>query len=206
MNLLKKYILHWILWGAGWTFLLAQDMPDFGLAKTVITSDQLEMENRETSNHFFFKGRVKIEGSNMQATCDEMQVISKRPGDKGASAAGSPDAQFGAIEIIIATGNVTIKQTGRKATATRAEIHPDKDYLELKGNVILETDQGLVSGPHFILEKGKRARMVGNAIDGRPRVVLPGLPDLGVSKEDLLKNEKVQNDSDGNTVDKGSKK
>lgn len=161
------------------------DIPDFGAAQTVITSDQLEMETREDGNHFFFKGQVRIAGNNLEATCDSMEVVTRRAvEDEGASPV---EGKFGAIDRIVAIGGVMIRQTGRSATADRAEIYPDKEYVELIGSVELENEHGIVTGPRFILEKGKRARMLSDGGSERPTVTLPGLPDLGISKEDLLK-------------------
>lgn len=187
------------------SLLLAQDIPDFGDAQTVITSDQLEMENKESSNHFYFKGNVIVLGNNLKSTCDEMEVITRQSGQKSQQtkrAAHAPaDSELGAIEKIIAIGSVTITQTGRTATADRAEIYPDKDYVELIGNVELENEHGTVSGPRFILEKGKRARMISDGGSLRPTVTLPSLPDLGVNEEDLLKRKQEDKEATASPKD-----
>ena len=178
----------------------AQEIPDFTDAQTVITSDQLEMETLDGQNHFFFKGNVVVEGTNLHSTCNEMEVTTQRepkPSKQTKRTHHNTDSQMGAIESIIAVGEVTITQSGRTATADRAEIYPDKDFIELIGNVELENEHGVVSGPRFILEKGKRARMVSDGSTTRPTVTLPSLPDLGVDEEDILKDEE---DADAQTT------
>lgn len=195
MHTLRSILLLLVL--SPLSVLLAQQMPDLQSPETVIKSDQLEMENRKETNHFFFKGNVRIEGNNLIATCDEMEVITQKPKD---DSGGDAASRLGNIEQIIAIGNVMIEQTGRKATSERAEIHPNEEFIELIGNVHLENEHGTVTGPRFVLEKGKRARMIGNGSDDRPTVTLPGIADLGV-KESSNSKETSETNADTDTED-----
>lgn len=160
--------------------LASEGLPDFGSADTVITSDELEMENSPDAKVFFFTGHVRIEGTNFIATCDEMQVFTRLADDAPSGDNANP---IGVITRINADGNVHIQQSGREATSDQAIIHPNEEYLELIGRVHLEDANGTIEGAHLILEKNQRARMVGDGTKARPTVTLPALPDLGIKEE-----------------------
>ncbi|WP_269539187.1 LptA/OstA family protein [Cerasicoccus fimbriatus] len=146
---------------------------------TVITSDNLELVGGDSENRFFFTGNVKITGTNMLATCDEMEVIAARSGSTEKTV-----GEMGAIESIIMMGNVVIEQSGRKATGGRAEILPNDDKVILSEGPRVEDSRGVVSGWKMILHKGERKVEVlsdpnATGESGRTRVQLPGFKDLG---------------------------
>ncbi|WP_309400176.1 LptA/OstA family protein [Cerasicoccus maritimus] len=146
---------------------------------TIITSDNLELVGGDTENRFYFNGNVKITGTNLLATCDEMEVVASRSG-----ATDKTVGQMGAIDQIIMLGNVAIEQSGRKATGGRADILPNENKVILSEGPRVEDSQGVVTGWKMILLKGERKVQVlsdpnATGDSGRTRVQLPGFKDLG---------------------------
>lgn len=154
--------------------------------ETVITSDELDMVGGEETNHFFFRGNVRIEATNMLATCDQMEVVSARqasaataPAPAQADAAGA--ANIGSIREIIMTGNVIIAQEGRRATAGKATLYPQEGRVVLEDSPRVTDEQGTLSGWRMELNRGeKTVRILSNPAEGgRTRVTLPSMQDLG---------------------------
>ena len=153
-------------------------------AETVITSDRLEKRTEGAEDHFFFYDNVRIAATNLVVRCDAMEVVTE-----GSSGEAGSVPQFGAIETIVARGNVHMDQpsVGRTAKADRAEIFPQKGEVILTGNAEVTDGQGTVKGHRMRLVKGEeRAIVEGSAAGERPKVVLPTMPDweLGKTKKD----------------------
>ncbi len=151
--------------------------------KTVIESDYLELVTTEDENRFLFTGQVKVRATNMEASCDRMEVIANRTEDSDPSATLG---EIGSIDMIIAEGNVVVTQAGRTAEAGRAEIFPKEGRVLLMDNPKITDERGAVAtGPVMELLQGERkARIRGLAGQPigegeRPKVVLPSIPDLG---------------------------
>lgn len=145
--------------------------------ETVITSDLFEMVGGETENYFYFKGDVIVTGTNLYATCDEMEVVADRQQDKAAEAAVG---KVGTIQSIVMKGNVDIEQSGRRAEAGRADILPREDKVILTESPKVIDSEGTVSGWRITLYKGERKALVEGQPGGeRPRIQLPGFQDLG---------------------------
>lgn len=168
--------------------------------ETVISSDELDMVGGEESNHFYFRGNVKVQATNMLATCDELEVISARksvpktedqsaapetpaPAGSGAvaaaKAAATPD--IGSIREIVMRGNVVISQEGRRATAGIAYLYPQEGRVVLAEGPLVTDAQGTLSGWRMELYRGERkVRILSNPDETqRTRVTLPALQDLG---------------------------
>ncbi|MGJ3243443.1 MAG: LptA/OstA family protein [Opitutales bacterium] len=147
-------------------------------ASTVITSERLEMTTNASRNAFVFEGDVRVEATNMTATCDRLEVLAnRRPGSDPDAAIG----QIGRIESIIATGHVVISQAGRTARAGRAEIFPQEGKVILTEAPRLVDERGVTAtGQRMILEQGKKRAL----IEGGGRVILPEMPDLGFDAEE----------------------
>ena len=152
-------------------------------SQTEITSETLEMQGTEFRNYFYFRKNVRVVGNNLEITCDDLTVCAIR--------AGSPDAavgQVGAIESIVATGNVHIRQEGREAFAARAEVDPKAGTVTLTGNPRIKDREVEVEGYKFILHKDRKTFESipdPNATPGSSRSVvrLGALPDLGFNQE-----------------------
>lgn len=149
--------------------------------RTVIQSDLLEMQGSGDKNYFYFRGNVEATGTNLSLRCDELTVVAGRTGDPEAAV-----GELGAIESIIAQGNVAIQQVGRQAFAGRAEVDP------VAGTVILSDNPRVIDGDieasayQFVLYQGERKiRAIGDPSLPAPEpgsrtvVRLGRLPDLG---------------------------
>lgn len=128
--------------------------------ETVISSDELDMVGGDEANHFYFRGNVKVQATNMLATCDELEVISARQGgksdadegSKGASATGSAEgdgAEGSKAEAVdpkndtslsrqrAAAGNATEKPDARDAAAPN--IGSIREII-MRGNVVISQE------------------------------------------------------------------
>jgi len=149
--------------------------------ETIITSDLFEMVGGETENYFYFKGDGSVTGTNLRATCDEMEVVADRHSSDEEKTVG----KVGTIQSIVMTGKVRIEQSGRKAEAGRADILPREDKVILSENPRVIDSEGTVSGWRITLFKGERKALVEGNPDksagegSRPRIQLPGFQDLG---------------------------
>ncbi len=137
---------------------------------TIITSDNLEMQNTGVEAYFVFSKNVRLVGTNLEVTCDKLEIF----GDQKRAETGGVVGEVGSIRRILATGNVTIRQEGRRATAGRAEVLPGEDRIELTGEPVVSDPQGTVAGDRIVFFRGEQ-----NARIDRPRVVLRALPNLG---------------------------
>lgn len=151
--------------------------------ETVITSDRFEMVGGETENYFYFYGNVEVTGTNLHATCNEMEVVASRQA-KSAEAVGD----VGAIQSIVMKGQVYLEQSGREAFAGRAEIFPREGKVVLMEDPRVEDSEGTVTGYRMTLFKDRRTALVEGPPDGqggtsRPKITLPGFQDLGYQDE-----------------------
>ncbi len=152
---------------------------------TVITSLHLEMQGTAEKNYFYFTGDVQVSGTNLDIGCDELTVVSLREGPEGATI-----GNIGAIEQIVASGNVEIHQAGRSAYAGRAEVDPKAGTVVLSENPKVVDDEVEVTGYQFVLHRGeKKFESVPdpNAPANEPSrsvVRLGAMPDLGFDQEE----------------------
>ena len=182
--------------------------------QTVITSNSLEMVRKEDANYFHFQGRVRVESENLRLHCDKLEVITvnSQEGGEDKNAQEVNSTRFGRIEKITAKGSVVIEQQGRTADADSAIVHPQKEFMILEGNVKLRNEDGVVSGPRLLIEKGKRAVIKGEKEDSenqRAKVRLfQSLPDLGKNsdpKESDNEKKSGGDEEDSKTDDKEGK-
>lgn len=149
-------------------------------SQTIIDSVSLQMKGMEDRNYFTFTDDVRVKNQNLTMTCDSLEVISLRGGDENATV-----GQIGAIESIIAVGNVVIQQADRVAYAGKAEVDPNTGSVILSENPRIVDSQAVVSGWKIILNKGDKIAKVlpspaGSLISTRSTVTLSGdaLPDM----------------------------
>ena len=157
--------------------------------KTVISSDRVEMDSQETVNVFNFYDNVHLEGEGLDAVCDKLEVISKKT--EGES---SGIANVESFEKITAIGNVHITQEGRDIRAGHAEIFPAEGKVVLTENPEVTDSQGTVKGHRIIFYKNDgKVYVEGSPEGGRPKIILPNLPDLNKKSEPGVKKvEKVE--------------
>lgn len=160
--------------------------------RTQIRSERLSMQGGDTHNLFRFEGSVEVADPNLQLTCDLLLVKASRSGGSEEATIG----EAGAIESILAEGNVVIVQGGRTAYAERAELLPRGGTVILSGNPRIVDEQAEVRGWKIILRRGARTAEVIPAPEGedpgstpRPTVILNDaaflqLPDPSATEED----------------------
>ncbi len=143
-----------------------------GSGRTQIRSQALDVINTDNGNRFVFSGSVRVEGADFTATCERMEVRTLADPEGGGGG-------FGAIEVIEATGSVTIVQGERRATAGRALIYPFENRVVLEDGPVIRDAEGTVSGHRMVLYGSDRRITVEAGPDGDlPTVELPSLRSL----------------------------
>lgn len=138
---------------------------------TVITSDSFDMKSSDTETTSIFDGRVTVTGTGLRLTCDHLEVISARVGEKD-DTVGKQDR----FKSLIAVGNVHIVQGEREASCARAEVRPREDRITLTGNPVV-TDRGngtTATGDPLILLRRER-QVTGKNV----KITAPPIRDLG---------------------------
>lgn len=158
--------------------LFAADKPmvSAGLTvPTVITSKTLDMRSTDTETHSIFDQNVVVTGNNMKITCDHLDVIASRLGDKDATV-GTLDK----FKTLVATGHVHIVQGDRDVTCGRAEVFPGENRVVLTESPVVIDASGpyVAKGTRIILLRGER-RLFGDNIE----MTGPPIKDLGFDKE-----------------------
>lgn len=151
--------------------LLSQAAPADENAKTEITSTSLEMTSTDEESRAVFTGNVEVTGTNLLLTCDRLEVVATRIGDKTATI-----GKLERFKSLLATGSVRIVQGEREATCGRAEVYPREDRIVLTQNpTVIDHGSGSVAvGEPLVLYRGER-RVTGENI----RITFPPLKDLG---------------------------
>ncbi len=146
---------------------------------TVIRSQLLNMVETSDSTLFRFTGDVRVDGTNLQATCQRMDVVTV-PEDSSLSrpdlSSGSAGAGLAVLRIE-AYEALRIEQEGRTAEADRGTILPREGKLVLEQNAVVNDPRGTVRGHRLTLLQGRRRAIVeGGGPEGeRARITLPGL-------------------------------
>lgn len=138
---------------------------------TVITSDSFDMSSTDTETTSIFDGRVTVTGTGLRLTCDHLEVISARVGEKD-DTVGKQDR----FKSLIAVGRVHIVQGEREATCARAEVRPREDRITLTGNPVV-TDRGngtTATGDPLVLLRKER-QVTGKNV----KITAPPIRDLG---------------------------
>jgi lipopolysaccharide export system protein LptA len=141
---------------------------------TVIVSQALDMHSTDTETLSVFTGNVLVTGNDMRITCDRLDVVSTRLGDKTDTVGRQEN-----FKSLIATGHVHIVQGDREASCGRAEVLPREDKVTLTENPEVK-DHGnntVAIGEPIILLRGER-RVLGTNV----RITLPPIKDLGFDK------------------------
>lgn len=144
---------------------------------TVVRSRELRMSEEPERTLFRFTEAVEISATNLDATCERLDVIAK---EKSAATAGGDGAERLEVERIEAHDSVVIRQTGRTATASRAFIMPGEGKMVLEDKAVVRDERGRVSGYRMTLLQGQRRAIVeggGGPEQERARITLPALPE-----------------------------
>ena len=146
---------------------------DAKVEETVVKSRLLRMIEEPQQTLFRFTNNVVVTATNLDATCDRLDVITMIPNKSAAKVAAPLE-----LQRIEAHQNVVFKQSGRIATAQKVFILPKEGEVILEGQAVINDESGKVSGHRMILHQGERRAVVeGGGPDGeRARITLPGLP------------------------------
>ena len=142
------------------------------LQTTVIESDGPgEMVSTDTETTITFRDNVRVTGTNMKLSCDYLEVVVVRTGDKTAT--------LDKFRSMLATGNVRMIQGDREAACGRAEVRPEEEKVVLSGNpVVVDHDQNTrIAGEKITMLRGQRKVEV-----EKPILTAPPIKDLGVDQ------------------------
>jgi lipopolysaccharide export system protein LptA len=146
------------------------------LQSTVIeSSGPGEMVSTDAETTITFRDNVRVTGTNMSLTCDFLQVVVIRAGDKSATL-----GRLDKFRSMLATGNVHLTQGEREAACGRAEVLPEQDKVVLtEGPVVVDHDQNSrMAGKTITMLRGQRRVIV-----EEPVLTAPPIKDLGFDRE-----------------------
>lgn len=140
---------------------------------TVVTSQLLHMIEEPVQMLFRFTDDVKVTATNLDTTCERLDVIAVEQAITGSD----PKAAL-ELQRIEAYKDVVIKQTGRTATSKTAIILPKEGTVVLEGSAVIQDERGRVAGHRMTLLQGQRRAIVeGGGPEGeRARITLPSVP------------------------------
>ena len=155
------------------------------LIPTTANADYLEFLTVDENTHrFLLDGNVSISGNNLFLTCDKIEVLFTKDGNL----TGTP---IGEVSIMDAFENVILQQSGRTSYAERMTLDVKAGTALLIGSArVVDDEWGAASGEKIILEKGNRMAKVVAGKNGRSKLELPPLPNLGFGKKPKKKNFK----------------
>lgn len=185
---LLPILAAWVLVAVSSLATLGSDTPgasaSIAATRTDIVSDRLEMVSREDHNVFIFHDRVRVtSGDNLLITCQRLEVTAQRQGDPE-----STIGDFGAIELIVATGDVAIIVSGRQAYAGRAEVIPAQGRVVMTESPRIVDGDTEVSGWRITLLREEKKALVEMDPEGeeRPTVSLGDLPEFDFDALDVV--------------------
>jgi lipopolysaccharide export system protein LptA len=143
---------------------------------TEITSQSLEMWSNPdgTETRAIFKGNVTVTGNEIKLTCDRLDILATRIGDKTATI-----GKLDKFKSLIATGKVHIVQGDREASCGRAEVYPRDEKIVLMDNPVVIDHSGptVATGDVIEMLRGHR-RVTGSNV----KITLPALKNLSYDK------------------------
>jgi lipopolysaccharide export system protein LptA len=141
---------------------------------TVIESRGLDMHSTDAETISVFTGNVVVTGNDMRITCDRLEVVSVRIGDK-TDIIGRQEN----FKSLIATGHVHMVQLDREASCGRAVVLPREEKVTLTdGPVVIDHGNNTVAtGEPIVLLHGEY-RVLGTNV----RITFAPIKNLGLTK------------------------
>jgi lipopolysaccharide export system protein LptA len=128
-----------------------------------ITSDSLSVD--QLANTAVFTGSVVVGQGELRLAADEVQVVYASGEDGGST-----------IDIIRATGNVTVTNGSEAAEGATAVYRVGEGRIDLEGDVVLTQGPNAVSGQRLSIDLGTGR----GTIEGRVQtIVVPGAGQSG---------------------------
>lgn len=165
---LNKHYSHIITIAVGIAFLLAAFLSVHALAEEEgggsfskddepihVSSDLMESESG--TGLVIFKGNVVVTRGELTIKSDELRIVNYQ--------------SSGAIEKIIATGNVRLQDKNRAAYAEKAIYYNKEEKVELRGSPRVEDGDNLITGEVMILFLRDEKSIVKGSNDARVNVV-----------------------------------
>ncbi len=155
---------------------------DKPLVPTVIEAENLQAEITEERGYLKLIGSVKLSGTNLEITCNQMEVFTDTKDTEGEDTIGD----FSSIRRILATGNVKIVQEERTATAGKAEVLRDEEVIILDEDPIVYQDSIVMdgTGAQMIIERGNgTVKMIGDQTN-KLRITGPPIEDFGFEENE----------------------
>jgi lipopolysaccharide export system protein LptA len=127
---------------------------------------------------FHFTGGVQVVGTNLDASCARMDVLTAPQALSELTTEASVSKRL-EVRGIEAFESVEIKQGERIATTDTAYILPQEGKVILEGNSVVNDPRGRVSGYRMTLLQGERRAIVETGGSERPRntMTLPPIKD-----------------------------
>ncbi|MFH1498229.1 MAG: LptA/OstA family protein [Verrucomicrobiota bacterium] len=146
---------------------------------TELRSEKLEMTSTDEETRAIATGSVVLTGTNLRITCDRLEIVATRIGDKNETV-----GTLEKFKYLLATGRVKIIQDDREATCGRAEVFPREEKVVLTEEpVIIDKSTDFVAaGERITLLRGQREVLV-----DLPRFTGPPIKDLGGDAKDQPK-------------------
>jgi lipopolysaccharide export system protein LptA len=141
---------------------------------TKLDCDHMDMWSEGDETHAICTGNVVLTGTNMKLTCDRLELIASRIGEKNVAV---PTLEK--FKYLLATGHVDMTQGSRGATCGRAEVFPrDNKVVLTEDPVVVDHATDFVSaGEKITLLRGEERVIV-----EKPRLTGPPIKDLGFDR------------------------
>lgn len=156
--------------------------PDKPKVQTQIESVRLRVQNDGEKAYFHFIDAVVLNATNMYIECDSLEVFAIREAENQETI-----GKFGAIQEIIATGNVRIVQEERTAKCDKAIVQPNKERIVLSGApAIVEQTGGTITSDEIILNRANGRITFDGTTKRKIRLLGPAIGDLGFEQKQAV--------------------
>lgn len=174
----KNNLIACVLIGCSLLIFSHAQTPPKERVQTEIESVRLQVQNDGEKAYFLFSEGVVLRATNMYVECDSLEVFATREAEKQENI-----GKFGAIQKIVATGNVRIVQQERTATCQKAVVQPNEQRIVLSGSPVIEQPGGQFltynPGDEIILERGNGSIDVRTTGPKKLKLTSSAIDDLG---------------------------
>lgn len=160
------------------TACFAQPIPEAAVRPTEIESVRLRVQNDGDTAYFVFSEEVRLQATNLILECDTLEVFARRDADAEAAV-----GTIGAIQRIVATGNVRIEQAQRVATAGKAVVEPNEERIVLTEKPVVTQAGTRLEADELIIERGNGTIIVNPTTPNKLRFIGPAIDDMGFENE-----------------------
>lgn len=144
--------------------------------ETIVLARTITMQATEGGHRFRFDGEIEVMSGSVQLRSESMTILADT-NTKTESTAKDGSLQVGAVNQLIAEGQVRIEQDGQVATGDKVVFYPLEERCELTGQPQVTSGEAIVRGQRMEL-RPKQALVEGNG-ENKVSVELPAMPDLG---------------------------